>query len=142
MMKFRFAPKHPEGSKTPVLKLKNLRHIFVTVQDDVDLGSCDLAAIGLVGGPKRVETRHRLGSPPRIYTGDDSTDSAYFATDPRRATSRGALKLNDPRQSRGLNFVSPSKGPVKSRLKAANSPTVCSTAPQFFVRRYFGTDTA
>ena len=39
------------------------------------------------------------------------------------------LKLNDPRQSRGLISVSPSKGQVNSRLKAADSPTACSAAP-------------
>ena len=37
--------------------------------------------------------------------------------------------LNDPRQSRGLISVSPSKGPVKSRLKAADAPTPCSAPP-------------
>ena len=37
--------------------------------------------------------------------------------------------LNDPRQSRGLISVSPSKGQVNSRLKAADSPTACSAAP-------------
>ncbi len=41
----------------------------------------------------------------------------------------GALELNDPRQSRGLISVSPSKGPVKSRLKAADAPTPCSAPP-------------
>ncbi len=38
-------------------------------------------------------------------------------------------ELNDPRQSRGLISVSPSKGPVKSRLKAADAPTPCSAPP-------------
>ena len=37
--------------------------------------------------------------------------------------------LNDPRQSRRLMSVSPSKGRVKSRLKAAGSPTACSAVP-------------
>ncbi len=43
----------------------------------------------------------------------------------------GHLKpqLNDPRQIRGLISVSPSKGPVKSRLKAADAPTPCSAPP-------------
>ena len=40
-----------------------------------------------------------------------------------------AMELNDPRQSRGLISVSPSKGQVNSRLKAADSPTACSAAP-------------
>ena len=40
-----------------------------------------------------------------------------------------AGQLNDPRQSRGLISVSPSKGPVKSRLKAADAPTPCSAPP-------------
>ena len=38
-------------------------------------------------------------------------------------------ELNDPRQRRGLISVSPSKGQVNSRLKAADSPTACSAAP-------------
>ena len=38
-------------------------------------------------------------------------------------------QLDDPRQSRGLISVSPSKGPVKSRLKAADAPTPCSAPP-------------
>ena len=38
-------------------------------------------------------------------------------------------KLSDPRQSRGLISMSPSKGQVKSRLKAAYAPTACSAAP-------------
>ena len=37
--------------------------------------------------------------------------------------------LSDPRQSRGLISMSPSKGHVKSRLKAAYAPTACSAAP-------------
>ena len=41
----------------------------------------------------------------------------------------GDQELSDPRQSRGLISMSPSKGHVKSRLKAAYAPTACSAAP-------------
>ena len=46
---------------------------------------------------------------------------AEFSTEDR--------KLSDPRQSRGLISMSPSRGHVKSRLRAAYAPTVCSAAP-------------
>ena len=46
-----------------------------------------------------------------------------------RTEMPGGPKLSDPRQSRGLISMSPSKGQVKSRLKAAYAPTACSAAP-------------
>ncbi len=48
---------------------------------------------------------------------------------PSITAGRSCGQLNDPRQSRGLISVSPSKGPVKSRLKAADAPTPCSAPP-------------
>ena len=46
-----------------------------------------------------------------------------------RTEMPGGPKLSDPRQSRGLISMCPSKGQVKSRLKAAYAPTACSAAP-------------
>ncbi len=48
---------------------------------------------------------------------------------PTELTAQVPIEFNDPRQSRGLISVSPSKGPVKSRLKAADAPTPCSAPP-------------
>ncbi len=112
----------------PDLYLRIVVHVRELYKDAISLIDRSPSMISIPWTAiKSVET-HSLSKERWTFVRRE-TEEEVISFRPRKIADSIKIELNDPRQSRGLISVSPSKGPVKRRLKAADAPTPCSAPP-------------